>query len=395
MRICILTPRFPFPQYGGDALRINEVARHLKQQGHELILVSLSAEKNTPLERAHELYDRVYFVKRNRIMSLINGATHFISGKPIQCGYYYSKAYKELLQKVIDKEKPDLYVSHLLRMVPYLYELNLEDKSIIEMTDALSKTYLLSSKAQGVGLLKYVYILEQRLIAKYEKFVVKHFPKVVLVSQADIDYLKERIPGETPSLALHSNGVGYIDEISTSYNVDKICFLGNMRSMQNQDAALYFAKEVFPLVKKQHPNAKFYIVGSLPPPNIRAIASDDIIVTGFVEDLEGFIKDACLLVAPVRVAAGIQNKVLVAMGCGIPVVMTSLISHAIPELKNGENCLISDGAENIAASCHKLITNREERNYIAIKGYNMVKDSYSWYEKLKGYETLKEKNCNP
>ena len=386
MRICILTPRFPFPQYGGDALRINEVARHLKQQGHELILVSLSDEKNTPLERAHELYDRVYFVKRNRIMSLINGATHFISGKPIQCGYYYSKAYKELLQKVIDKEKPDLYVSHLLRMVPYLYELNLEDKSIIEMTDALSKTYLLSSKAQGVGLLKYVYILEQRLIAKYEKFVVKHFPKVVLVSQADIDYLKERIQGETPSLALHSNGVGYIDEISTSYNVDKICFLGNMRSMQNQDAALYFAKEVFPLVKKQHPNAKFYIVGSLPPPNIQAIASDDIIVTGFVEDLEGFIKDACLLVAPVRVAAGIQNKVLVAMGCGIPVVMTSLISHAIPELKNGENCLISDGAENIAASCHKLITNREERNSIAIKGYNMVKSSYSWYEKLKGYE---------
>lgn len=395
MRICILTPRFPFPQYGGDALRINEVAKHLKQQGHELILVSLSDERVTPIEQAHELYDKVYFVKRNRIMSLVNGAMHFINGKPIQCGYYYSKAYKELLQKVIDKEQPDFYVSHLLRMVPYLYELGLEDKSIIEMTDALSKTYLLSSKAQGVGLLKYVYILEQRLIANYEKFVVKHFPKVVLVSQADIDYLKERIPGETPSLALHSNGVGYINEISTSYNVDKICFLGNMRSMQNQDAALFFAKEVFPLVKKQHPNAKFYIVGSLPPPNIQAIASDDIIVTGFVEDLEGFIKDACLLVAPVRVAAGIQNKVLVAMGCGIPVVMTSLISHAIPELKNGENCIISDEAEAIAASCHRLMTNREERNSIAIKGYNMVKEHYSWYEKLKGYETLKEKNCNP
>ena len=395
MRICILTPRFPFPQYGGDALRINEVAKHLKQQGHELILVSLSDERVTPIEQAHELYDKVYFVKRNRIMSLVNGAMHFINGKPIQCGYYYSKAYKELLQKVIDKEQPDFYVSHLLRMVPYLYELGLEDKSIIEMTDALSKTYLLSSKAQGVGLLKYVYILEQRLIANYEKIVVKHFPKVVLVSQADIDYLKERISGETPSLALHSNGVGYINEISTSYNVDKICFLGNMRSMQNQDAALFFAKEVFPLVKKQHPNAKFYIVGSLPPPNIQAIASDDIIVTGFVEDLEGFIKDACLLVAPVRVAAGIQNKVLVAMGCGIPVVMTSLISHAIPELKNGENCIISDEAEAIAASCHRLMTNREERNSIAIKGYNMVKEHYSWYEKLKGYETLKEKNCNP
>ena len=391
MNICILTPRFPYPQYGGDALRINEVARHLKQQGHKLILVSLSDEKVTPIEQAHELYDRVYFINRNRIQSLIMGATHFLKGKPIQCGYYYSEKYKELLQKVIDKEEPDLYVSHLLRMVPYLSELHLEQKSIIEMTDALSKTYILSSKAEGVGLLKYVYKLEQRLIAKYEKFVTTHFPKVVLVSQADIDYLKKKIKGDTSSLALHSNGVGYMENISTSYNVDKICFLGNMRSMQNQDAALYFANEVFPLVKKQHPTAKFYIVGSLPPPNIQAIASDDIIVTGFVDDLEEFLQDACLLVAPVRVAAGIQNKVLVGMGCGIPVVMTSLISHAIPELQDGENCIISDGAKALAASCHRLMTNREERNSIAIKGYNMVKNYYSWHEKLKGYEIISYK----
>lgn len=264
MNICILTPRFPFPQYGGDALRINEIARHLKRQGHKLILVSLSDEKVTPVEQAHELYDRVYFINRNRIRSLFMGAMHFITGRPIQCGYYYSSAYKELLQKVIEKEKPDLYISHLLRMVPYLSELHLEEKSIIEMTDALSKTYILSSKAEGVGLLKYVYILEQRLIAKYEKFVTTHFPKVVLVSQADIDYLKNKIKGDTSSLTLHSNGVGYIEDISTSYDVDKICFLGNMRSMQNQDAALYFANEVFPLIKRERPSAKFYIVGSLP-----------------------------------------------------------------------------------------------------------------------------------
>ena len=391
MNICILTPRFPFPQYGGDALRINEIARHLKQQGHKLILVSLSDEKVTPIEQAHEIYDRVYFINRNRIRSLFMGAMHFIMGRPIQCGYYYSSAYKELLQKVIEKEKPDLYISHLLRMVPYLSELHLEEKSIIEMTDALSKTYILSSKAEGVGLLKYVYILEQRLIAKYEKFVTTHFPKVVLVSQADIDYLKNNIKGDTSSLTLHSNGVGYIEDISTSYDVDKICFLGNMRSMQNQDAALYFANEVFPLIKRERPSAKFYIVGSLPPPNIQALVSDDIIVTGFVDKLEEFLKDACLLVAPVRVAAGIQNKVLVGMGCGIPVVMTSLISHAIPELRNGENCIISDGADAFAASCIRLMTNREERNSIAIKGYDMVKNYYSWYEKLKGYVSIAAK----
>lgn len=388
MNICILTPRFPYPQYGGDALRINEVARHLKQQGHRLILVSLSDEKVTPVEQAHELYDRVYFINRNRIRSLVMGTIYFITGRPIQCGYYYSSAYKELLQKVIEKEKPDLYISHLLRMVPYLSELHLEQKSIIEMTDALSKTYILSSKAEGVGLLKYVYKLEQRLIAKYEKFVTTHFPKVVLVSQADIDYLRKKIKGDTSSLALHSNGVGYIENISTAYDADKICFMGNMRSMQNQDAAIYFANEIFPLIKQKRPTAKFYIVGSLPPANIQALASDDIIITGFVDDLEGFLQDASLLVAPIRVAAGIQNKVLVGMGCAVPVVLTSLISHAIPELTDGENCLIRDGEQPFADACLQLMSDPSLRNSMAQRGYEMVKKHYSWEEKLRGFEQL-------
>ena len=388
MNICILTPRFPYPQFGGDALRINEIARYLKQQGHHLILVSLSDDANPPVAQAKELYDKVYFVKRNKVMSLLIGAINFLLGKPIQCGYYSSNAYRRLFREVIQKEKPDLYVSHLLRMVPYLNELHLEQKSIIEMTDALSKTYILSSKAQGVGLLKYVYKLEQKLIPRYEKYVTTHYPKVVLVSQADIDYLKQNIQGDTASLALHSNGVGYIENISTAYDVDKICFMGNMRSMQNQDAALYFANDIFPLIKAKRPTAKFYIVGSLPPGNIQTLASDDIIITGFVDDLEGFLQDACLLVAPIRVAAGIQNKVLVGMGCGIPVVLTSLISHAIPELTDGENCLIRDGEQPFADACLRLMEDPAQRSSIAQKGYDMVRQHYSWEEKLRGYEIM-------
>lgn len=388
MNICILTPRFPYPQYGGDALRINEVAKHLKLQGHKLILVSLSDEANPPVAQAQQLYDKVYFVKRNKVMSLLIGAFNFLLGKPIQCGYYSSGAYRRLLREVIQKEQPDLYISHLLRMVPYLSELHLEQKSVIEMTDALSKTYILSSKAQGVGLLKYVYQLEQRLIARYEKYVTTHYPKVVLVSQADIDYLKNTIQGDTSSLALHSNGVGYVESISTSYDTDKICFMGNMRSMQNQDAAIYFANEIFPLIKQKRPTAKFYIVGSLPPGNIQALESDDIIITGFVDDLEGFLQDACLLVAPIRVAAGIQNKVLVGMGCGIPVVLTSLISHAIPELTDEDNCLIRDGEQPFADACLRLMSDPSLRNSMAQQGYEMVKKHYSWEEKLRGFEQL-------
>lgn len=388
MKICILAPRFPFPQFGGDALRLNEIARYLKSKGHTLILVSLSDEKSPSLDEAYRLYDKIYIQHRSRVMSYMNSMLYPCLGKPMQLGYYYSKSYLKLLQKVVKDEQPDIYVSHLLRMVPYLEKLGVQSKSIVEMTDALSKTYLLSSSAKGVGLLKYVYTVEQKYIERYEQYVIKRFPKVVLVSQADVDYLKEKAEGPASCLAMHTNGVGVMDAIPEKYNPNKICFLGNMRSMQNQDAAIFFANEVFPLVKEKVADAKFYIVGSLPPANIQSLASDDIIVTGFVDDLEATISDSCLAVAPVRVAAGIQNKVLVAMGCGIPVVLTSLISKAIPELKDGGNCLVRDNAQQIADACIELMNNASLRSQLSAQGYEMVKNHYSWNEKLNNYEVI-------
>lgn len=388
MNICILTPRFPFPQYGGDTLRINEIARHLKRQGHRLVLVSLSDEAVPPVEQAGQLYDKVYFVQRNRYRSLIVGSLYFLKGKPIQCGYYRDAAYRKLLKTVVREEKPALYISHLLRLVPYLEELGLQDKSIVEMTDALSKTYGLSLNAKGVGLLKYVYALEQRLISQYEQHVIKMFPKVVLVSQADIDYLRTKAGGEVASLALHSNGVDYMEQLSSAYDPEKICFLGNMRSIQNQDAVIHFVKDIFPLIKAKRPSAKCYIIGSLPPENIQALEAEDVIITGFVDDLEAAISDACLSVAPIRVAAGIQNKVLVAMGCGVPVVMTRLISQAIPELEDGRNCFIRDDDQAFADTCLRLMDDKGLRNEIGREGYQMVRQYFSWEEKLKGFEKV-------
>ena len=306
----------------------------------------------------------------------------------MQCGYYHSSSYMKLLKKVVEVEKPDIYVCHLLRMVPYLEKLGVQSASIVEMTDALSKTYVLSSSAKGVGLLKYIYSVEQQYIERYEQYVIERFPKVVLVSQTDVEYLRAKAKVPSDSLAMHTNGVNLMDVIPTNYKSNKICFIGNMRSVQNQDAALFFVNEVFPYVKESVPDAKFYIVGSLPPANIQALASDDIIVTGFVDDLESEISDSCVAVAPVRVAAGIQNKVLVAMGCCIPFVLTSLISKAIPELKDGENCFVRDDAKLIAGSCVELMKNERLRFQLSTNGYDVVKRFYSWTEKLSNYEVI-------
>lgn len=389
MRICILTPRFPIPECGGDLLRINYIARYLKSKGHQIVLVSYT-EDSPDLEAAKSIYDKIYTVKRSKITSMLYSMLFFLTGRPIQCGYYYSRTFNNLFKHVIKTEKPDLYISHLLRMVPFLENAKLQKKSIIEMTDALSKTYALATKAKGNQLLRNIYRIEKHLIAKYEQYVIKNYPKVVLVSQSDIDFLDiNRESKKTSSLELHTNGVEYLAEPNEHIDTQKICFIGHMQSLQNQDAVIHFVNDIFPLILSKIPNMKFYIVGAHPPKSILKLDNGhNIFVTGFVADLNKFIEDSCIAVAPIQIAAGIQNKVLVAMANAIPVVITSLIATAIPELNDEENCLIRNSNEEFAEACLSLIRDPSLRTKLRINGRKLVINNYSWEEKLRGYEDL-------
>jgi hypothetical protein len=205
-KICILTPRFPVPENGGDVLRINNIARQLKRDGYELVLVSFEDDGMPQIFEAERIYDKVYTVHRNRFNSLWQSLRHLLMGKAMQCGYYYSARYKRLLSSVIEKEQPDLYIAHLLRMMPYLDDMQLHDRSIIEMTDALSKTYSLSSKSKGNGLLRHIYAIERHLIRRAEQYSMMYFPVNVLVSEADAEYLRT-ISAHNASLTVHTNGV--------------------------------------------------------------------------------------------------------------------------------------------------------------------------------------------
>jgi glycosyltransferase involved in cell wall biosynthesis len=390
MKICILTPRFPFPEVAGDVLRINNISRYLKTRGHTLILVSFYLKKTKQYQNMTEqLYDKIYYVRHSVLIALINSIVAFLMNKPIQTGYYFSFKYLQTLKKVIALESPDLFISHLLRMVPYLNFLHLQNESIVEMTDALSKTYLIANTMSGLSIKKLIYKIEQRRVSKYEKNTMNQYKKCILVSKEDKDFLEtnNKKYNIRSSVYVYSNGINCFSDMSSNYDTCKIVFIGNMRTLQNQNAVKFFVGDIFPLIKEIFPMAVFKIIGAEPPVSIQALSDQkNIIVTGFVESIESEIKDAAVAVAPVIIAAGIQNKVLVAMACGIPVVLTSTIAKAIPGLISGENCIIADEKHNFAENVLSLMQNRNKRNAIAKNGYELMNNSYSWNEKLKGYE---------
>jgi hypothetical protein len=120
----------------------------------------------------------------------VNSTLAFVLNKPIQVAYYFSLAYLFAFRRIVKSECPDLYIAHLLRMVPYLSLCRLQDKSIVEMTDALSKTYHVAQNASKLSLKRIIYKIEEKRIAKYEQKTINTYKKCVLVSQADKEFLE-------------------------------------------------------------------------------------------------------------------------------------------------------------------------------------------------------------
>jgi O-antigen biosynthesis protein len=146
-----------------------------------------------------------------------------------------------------------------------------------------------------------------------------------------------------------------------------IVFIGSFQHTPNVDAVIYFTKEVMPLLRTQLPGVRFYAVGSKPPIELQALASDDIIITGFVQDLAALLDKMRISVAPLRYGAGIKGKVGTAMAVGLPVVATSLAAEGM-SLKNGENILVADGSEALASVVTRIYQDAVLWNQISQNG---------------------------
>ena len=146
-----------------------------------------------------------------------------------------------------------------------------------------------------------------------------------------------------------------------------LVFVGGYQHTPNVDAVQYFAEEVMPLLRKQLPGVRFYAVGSKPPADIQALASEDVIVTGFVEDLTPLLDKMRVSVAPLRYGAGIKGKIGTAMAVGLPVVATSLAAEGM-SLTDDENILVADGTEAFANAVAKIYQDEALWNRISQDG---------------------------
>jgi glycosyltransferase involved in cell wall biosynthesis len=164
-------------------------------------------------------------------------------------------------------------------------------------------------------------------------------------------------------------------------------FTGTMDYPPNVDAVVWFATEILPVIRRTVPTAQFYIVGNRPNGEVqRLTASGCVFVTGRVPDVRPYLAHATAGVAPMRIARGIQNKVLEAMSMGKPVVLTSGALEGL-EVEPGRDLILADTVETFAAACCRLATSNDGAAIGAAARARIARD-YDWSARLRRFDDL-------
>ena len=378
-RILILTPRFPYPVIGGDRLRIYQVCKALSTR-FSLTLLSLcesKAELSMSIPR-DGIFDRVERVFLPRVHSYFNALMALPGRTPMQVAYYRCDAFARSVQRLLPEH--DGVLSHLIRCGEYVR--GAAKPKILEMTDAISLNYeRVCTLNESTGFKGLVYRVEASRLKTYEQKIIDDFDLSVLVSETD----KLFLVGESNNRVLVcSNGVSLrqLPFLKRTDSKPVIVYIGNMASVQNMDACLYFAKDVMPQIVKRL-QATFRVVGKISDDNAtRLRALPNVEVTGPVDDIAKAVANARIGVCPVRLAAGVQNKVLEYMSLGLPVV-TSQIGlegfQARPEI----DLLVADTAEQYVCQIERLWNDGSLASSLAQNGRTYVEAHHDWEARLK------------
>lgn len=333
MNILIITPRIPYPPYRGDKLKIFNIARQLIKNNSVTIITFLRNKKQLKeIEELKKYNFNVLYVKISFLESCLNVLKSVFTNLPFQVAWYRSQSMERKINELVNTGNYDVAYFHLIRSAQYI--LNQTDKhsilNVVDFTDAVSLYLSRFYNIEKNPIKKFLLGIEKRKVEKYERIAEK-FHLVFICSEVDREHLINQ--GVKANMKILRNGVDidYFHSDQVVYDKNRIIFTGNMPYYANYDAAIYFAKKIFPLVLKEIPDAKFYIVGQDPPFRVRLLANQRIIVTGFVKNIKAEYLKSVVNVAPMRFGAGTLNKIIESIVLGVPVVATLIAVEGLPD----------------------------------------------------------------
>jgi len=377
VKILILTPRLPYPPHRGDKLKIFNLIRRLSR-AHEITLLSFiqSKDEQRHLGALGEFCREIHTIHQPPVVSFLRCVLGLFSTEPFQVAYFKSGAMRAAVRRLSASGKFDVVHTHLIRMAQYTADLR-GPVRVLDLTDAGSLYLERFHATTSRPILRFMVGWELGRLKRYEA-VIARFDTSLVCSSVDREVLKRAAPGAEIDLLYNGIDLEYFapDPSRTGDPLRIVC-TGNLSYFPNIDGIAWFVGEILPLIRREIPGVKLYIVGKDPPKKVRNLASGDIFVTGFVPDIRAEYLASAAAVAPIRFGAGTLNKVLEPMALGIPVVSTSIGAEGLP-FEAGRHLMIADTPGAFAAAVVSVLRDGALRERLSRNGSETVRSSYGW-----------------
>ena len=386
MRILWLKSDLLLPLDKGGKLRTWHLMRHLARR-HEITYLAFREPEQPAanVEGMKEVASRVETITRSEptkgtLRFYADAALHLLDPLPYAVGKYRSTEYRRRLARLLDEERFDLIVCDFLFPAVNLPK-RLPCPAVMFTHNVESEIWRRHAETKSDAIGRLLYGAQYRRMLRYERRMLARFDGILAVSDADRETFARLYPGAIAQPAhVVPTGVDteYFAPSAGSQQPARLIFTGSMDWLPNEDAMLYFCRDVLPAIRAEVPDVALTIVGRTPTPAVKKLAEErGVTVTGRVDDVRPFMRDASVYIVPLRIGGGTRLKIFEAMAMGKAVVSTTIGAEGLP-VTDGEHVLLADDPATFARAVVHLIRDTGHRTRIEAAARALVLARYDW-----------------
>lgn len=384
--LLLLVHRIPFPPNKGDKIRSYHLLKHLAKQYTVHLGTFIDDQHDLQyVETVKKWCGDSHFAILHPVTAKLGSITALLANRPLSIDYYRNSIFQNWVNAVIQKHNIEKIVIFSSAMAQFV-EMVPQRRCVIDFVDVDSDKWTQYSHKK-IWPMSWLYRREGKALLQYERKLASICDASLFVSEAEANLFKQLAPDSANKIDFFNNGVDteyFSPDIAYENPYMKndrvVVFTGAMDYWPNIDAVTWFVEEVFPKLQKRHPDVLFYIVGARPTDQVQQLANlTGVHVTGSVPDVRPYLAHARVAIAPLRIARGIQNKVLEAMAMAKTVVVSVQALEGIDAVFGEELLVAKDEFEFVTTLTTILIKNNET---IGVAARKKVQSRYNWDSNL-------------